>query len=154
MGRHPRPGSTSSVSVTYKTSASMRITFALDQEIRRLPEILDSINGLWPFIVDGRKHPIFRMQSPSSNNPGGIRYLVSSETFDIIGYQMTHRDSAGNGFTPWESQYVDVRAVEAPHGKDKVAQAGTSHPTHVRMPTGEENITDPFRKRSFSASLP
>ena len=131
------------VSATYKYSKSTTLTFGLDQEITRPRGVLDSDTDLWPFAVDGRKNPIFRTQSPSSDNPGGIRYLVSSETFDIITHQLSHRAARGSAYTPWESQYVDVRAMEAPHGKDKVAQAEKSQHTHGRMPTREEIMAVP-----------
>lgn len=116
----------------------MRLTFVLDQEVTRLSVTFNSNTDTWPFIVDGRKHPIFRIQPPSSDTQGKIRHFVTWEAFDVIAVQLIHRENAGNGFTAWESQYVDVRAVEAPHGKDKVAQAGKSHHTHGRMPTREE----------------
>ena len=125
----------------------MKLTSVLDQEITRPRGMLDLDTDLWPFILDGREHPILRIQPPSSDTQGVIRYYVTWKTFAIILRQLTHRVTVGNEFTPWEDQYVDVRAVEAPHGRDKVSQAEKCHHTHVRMPTGEENIADPFRKQ-------
>ncbi len=121
----------------------MRLTFVLDQEGTRLSVTFNSNTDTWPFIVDGRKHPIFRIQPPSSDTQGKIRHFVTWEAFDIITHQLSHRAARGSAYTPWESQYVDVRAMEAPHGKDKVAQAEKSQHTHGRMPTREEIMAVP-----------
>ncbi|KAI4223650.1 MAG: hypothetical protein L6R36_005270 [Xanthoria steineri] len=129
----------------YNYSKSVELMFGLDQEIMRPRGMGDLDTDLWPFVLYGREHTVFRIHPPSSDTQGVIRYYVTWKTFGIILRQLTHRLTFGNEYTPWEDQYVDVRAVEAPHGRDKVSQAEKWHHTHVRMPTGEENMVDPFR---------
>ncbi|KAI4254215.1 MAG: hypothetical protein L6R42_007290 [Xanthoria sp. 1 TBL-2021] len=116
-------------------------------ELTRLPGVLDSESDLWPFIVDGSKHPIFRKRPPSSDTQGTILYFVTWKAFEVIIPQMIHRITAGNAFTPWENQYVDVRPMETTPSEDKVAQAGQRRETeHIRAhtPTEKETIENQF----------
>ncbi|KAI4257812.1 MAG: hypothetical protein L6R42_005441 [Xanthoria sp. 1 TBL-2021] len=104
-------------------------------------------SDLWPFILDGSKHPIFRKRPPSSDTQGTIRYYVTWKAFEVIIPQMIHRITAGNAFTPWENQYVDVMPMESTPSKDKVAQAVQRRETeHVRAhtPTEKETIENQF----------
>lgn len=109
--------------------------------------MLDSESDLWPFIVDGRKHHIFRIQPPSLNTQGTMRYFITWKAFEVIIPQMIHRVTSGNAFTPWENQYVDVWPMETTPSKDKVTQAVQRQETeHVRgrTPTEKETIENQF----------
>lgn len=103
--------------------------------------MLHPVDDLWPFIVVGKYHPIYRIHPRPSEAGGTMRYFISWEGFEVILAQMTHRVTAGTAFTPWDRQYVDIKPTYTTDDEEKSVQT-TKDPG-----TGKDRVQTPTEKK-------